>query len=608
MCNRTRRIILVLTVFFAPHPGVANDVVLATLQIHGTRRPLDLESRAGEPFDPARVERDVRRLWATGWFEDIEVLADETARGMQVTFDLAEKPRLRLRRVRFEPGSERVQVETAERGTIDVVSAARVAATVQKQLVEQGFVNAQVVPKIVSINSRSADLVLKVNRGELLEFEEIRFAGNTGLEASELRNAFASIRPHRILPSLGPLWGGWRIRAPYSRERLEAEIEKLRSLYLSRGYFDAHIGAEETRIAKGRVAMTLRVESGQQYSLERLQVISDGLPMAAMYSNGDPLGEGFCRCLHRARKMSEKRGELAFTPRMEITPAEAAVVGEPMRLRPPAKPAAFVTTHVESGPVYHVGRIEFRGHRAVGDSTLRKALIVQEGDLFDAGRLRRGLAQLNRIAPVQGVDPVAMRITPEPGRGLVHLIIPARERPRGFWKIDGPLGPLSAFGPLSGAIGSRLPAGGRGPLELSTYYMTFSVAAWPTALAGIAGFGSSSAWRAVTALQRPYVPGQRWSSGILVAPQFGWRGTAAGYGVSRFMEAARAVLRVDSTPAPGIAVPVAWRARAGSDEARPIPLGAIQCAPPKPRLAILRTVVTVLLDSSTTLLFAAALQ
>ncbi len=54
--------------------------------IRGTRRPLQLETRAGQPLDLDRIDRDSHRLWATGWFEDIRVESFESAGGLRLTF------------------------------------------------------------------------------------------------------------------------------------------------------------------------------------------------------------------------------------------------------------------------------------------------------------------------------------------------------------------------------------------------------------------------------------------------------------------------------------------------------------------------------------------
>jgi len=601
MRRRTPAFIILVALVSLPWTGKAEGPFIATLQIHGTRRVLELETRAGQPFDAARVERDVRRLWSTGWFEDIQVATDDLPHGVQITFSVTEKPRLYLRDVRFEPGGERIHVEMAKGASIDRVAAARLAAKLRQELVEQGYAEARVESEIVPADFRRADLWLRVKRGELYEFDEIRFAGESGLRSGELRKPLASIRPRQILPALRPFWGGWKWRAPYSRTRLQAAVEKLRSLYLSRGYFDARIDVADTQVVKGKVVVTLRIDSGPRYNIARWEMVAGGTPpWRVSFAEDDILGQSFCRCLHQAREESEKRGEFGFTTWMEIMPADTTAVDGKSEVQSPRTPSSVnATIRIEPGPVYRVGRIEFRGHRVVSDSTLRKALVLQEGDLFDARRLRRSLARLNRIAPLQGVDPSEVRFEPRADRGLVNLTIPVKERPRGSWALSGPLGPLGAFGPLRYSMGSRLPAVGRGPLELSTYYASFSLAGWPTALAGIAGFGSSFAWGAVAALERPHVPGQRWTSGILCAPQLGWRGTVAGYGLAQLNEVTRTVLGTDALPAPALSIPVAWRTRGARP---PILIGVLQCPAPKPRLAWLRSVATAALDSAATLL------
>jgi hypothetical protein len=51
--------------------------VILELKIEGTQRPLCLETRTGTILDRGRVAKDVRKVWATGWFDDIRVEASE---------------------------------------------------------------------------------------------------------------------------------------------------------------------------------------------------------------------------------------------------------------------------------------------------------------------------------------------------------------------------------------------------------------------------------------------------------------------------------------------------------------------------------------------------
>lgn len=581
---------LVLAFLIAPLLCLADTPSIQILQIHGTRRALNLETRAGDDFDPAQIERDVRSLWVTGWFEDIQVTADDSSGGMRLTFRVVEKPQLRLRQVRFEPGAERLVVELEKGAAVDVVVAAHTAAGLQRELVDQGYAEARVASRLAPVGAHRADLVLKVERGRLHEIDQIHFTGNLGLRPGELRKALGTLQPRRLIPSLGPLWGGWRLLAPYSKAQVRTATDKLRSLYLSRGYFDARIDVTEAEAGQGKVALAFHVDCGPRYDVQKVEMTESGATRRLSTSSDDDLlGRQFCRCLHRERGESEKRGELGFFPRIELVPDNSAAgIGADAKRSNFVNHSVAVATRIETGPVYHTGHIEFRGHEAVSDSTLRKALLLHEGDLFDAGRLRQSVRRLNRLAPLKSVDPAEIRVKPDPARRLVDLVIPVQERPRGYWVLDGPLGPLSAFGPLNYMIGSRLPAVGRGPLELSTYYAAFTLVAWPLPLVGAVPVNELS-WGAVVALQRPYLPGQRWSSGIFVSPQLGWRGTAAGYGFTHLSETVRPLLSSASKTSPAITVPVSWQVRNAHDSSPAISIGALQCPEPKPRLAWLRT-------------------
>jgi surface antigen-like variable number repeat protein len=128
--------LLTLGVFLAglvlgPVPGEAEGPLIESLQIRGTRRPLEMETRAGQTLDLARIERDVHRLRATGWFDDIRVDSSEPTPGLQLTFTLVERPRLYLRRVVFQPARERRPLDLGKRASVDVVLARRRGRSIQ---------------------------------------------------------------------------------------------------------------------------------------------------------------------------------------------------------------------------------------------------------------------------------------------------------------------------------------------------------------------------------------------------------------------------------------------------------------------------------------------
>ena len=75
---------------------------------------------------------------------------------------------------------------------------------------------------------------------------------------------------------------------------------------------------------------------------------------------------------------------------------------------------------------------------------------------------------------------------------------------------------------------------------------------------------------------RPYMPGQRWTSGFFYAPQLGWRSAAMSYAAFRMQDAVRKLLRLDPPAGPALAVPVSWNTPGHPED------GVLLCRPPAP--------------------------
>src|SRR5262249_47468382 len=118
--------------------------VIHTVEVRGTKRQLQLETVVGQPLEPEKVARDVRRLWTTGWFEDLRVETTDTPSGMDVVFQAIERPRLFLRRIVVDPRREEHQIKAQPGTPVDIHRARRIAAFLRGRLTEQGYVDAKV--------------------------------------------------------------------------------------------------------------------------------------------------------------------------------------------------------------------------------------------------------------------------------------------------------------------------------------------------------------------------------------------------------------------------------------------------------------------------------
>jgi hypothetical protein len=157
------------------------------------------------------------------------------------------------------------------------------------------------------------------------------------------------------------------------------------------------------------------------------------------------------------------------------------------------------------------------------------------------------------------------------------------ERKRGSWRLSGPVGPAALAGPLEASLGARLPPWGRGLLELSTYTVSVSMLAFAHPLLPI--LNAPQRFTPILALQRPYVPGEGWKSGFLIAPQLGWKDSAIGYATTQLQQRLLPLVSVDRSLEPELNVTVN----------RPTGDAMLACEAPKPRLGLFRTTASVAL-------------
>jgi hypothetical protein len=192
-----------------------------------------------------------------------------------------------------------------------------------------------------------------------------------------------------------------------------------------------------------------------------------------------------CSGLLAARRSAESDGHLDFAIEIERAATDDAVE---------------LVARVWTGTAHAVRRIHFAGHSKINDTTLRRAMLLNERDVLDIGKLRRGLARINTLGVFEPLALTDVDVAFLDDGVTVDLTIPLRERKPRWWSLSPTL--LPGIG-LQASIGTRLPPWGRGVVEAATYFLSLNVV----------GFA-----RPFLALQRPIIPGQEWLSGFAITP------------------------------------------------------------------------------------------
>jgi hypothetical protein len=526
--------------FFVLFPALLVIAAIQSVSVEGTAQKVALQTQVGQLFNMRTIDNDVRRLWETGRFDDVRVETKESS----VVFHVVENPRILLHEIRMEPHTFGLQVKIPEGTPLTKLRAHEIALDVQRQLNTKGYSGALVDYELAPFSESEVDLRLNIHPGESLRVKEVEFDGTPGLDLKEVRGSLRALRARRIF--------AWRLLATYTLEAVDSDLARLRSLYLSKGYFDARVRLDDAEVSGRDARIRILVEAGPLYRV-RLGATPN-----------------LCSCLFAARREAERQGILDFTARLNVQP----LAGE--------EPVADLNLDVDRGRPYRVRRIEFRGNHHFKDSTLRANFKLDEGDLLDQRLLRESLDRLNRTSQFEPIGIDNVEVNTDEKAGAADLIVRVTERKRGAWGLSGPVGPASFAGPLEASIGTRLPPWGRGLLELSTYTVSLSMIAFAHPILPALAIASKHPLIPILALRRPFLPASGWLSGFSVAPQLGWRASALGYTVTQIQQRTLPLLAGDRGLIPQLTVTVEG----------PGGESAILCDPPAPRAMWLRRPAT----------------
>ncbi len=182
--------------------------MISQVQVLGAPAAIELQSRAGEPLDPAKLQHDVKALWQSGRVADVTAETVPDGDAVQLVFRARPRASLEVRKVQVEPLTPGINLGVDPGAEIDSQEAQRVAASVRKQLESSGFPNAVVGSRLVPVGDGKADLKIDVNKGQELNIEGVTFSGNLGVREPEVRARFACHQEHdHGAPHTGDLEG-----------------------------------------------------------------------------------------------------------------------------------------------------------------------------------------------------------------------------------------------------------------------------------------------------------------------------------------------------------------------------------------------------------------
>ena len=200
----------------------------------------------GDPFDPDRLDRSLKTLYATGLFQDVRLIRD----GDTLVVRVVENPL--VNRVAFEGNHKltddqlRPEMQLKPRAVFTPALAEADRQRILDLYAKRGYYDARVDPQIIRLDQNRVDVVFQINDGPSTLISKIAFVGN---------HAFSENRLSEVINSREERW--WRFLSTsdqYDPERLNFDKELLRRFYLKNGYADFEIRDAKSELSPDRKA------------------------------------------------------------------------------------------------------------------------------------------------------------------------------------------------------------------------------------------------------------------------------------------------------------------------------------------------------------------
>lgn len=247
-------------------------LIVGELALQGNRRVQDaviwgrVETRVGSPFVSARLAEDVRRIFALGFFDDVQVKVEEFEGGIKLTFVVVERPF--VRDIGFE-GNRRLATRDLQAlidiqlGTIyNPVDVQRARERLKAHYEAGGHLEAEIAPETEKLQDGDVKVIFRIAEGRRFTIDRIVIQGTRGLSERQVKAAMQT--QERWFLILGGI---------LHRRRLEDDLERIVALYQDRGYIRARVEGYEVSVdpVRGRVTITIKVVEGPQFTVGQVE-------------------------------------------------------------------------------------------------------------------------------------------------------------------------------------------------------------------------------------------------------------------------------------------------------------------------------------------------
>jgi outer membrane protein insertion porin family len=347
-----------------------------------------LPIKVGDSVDEARASEAIKALFATGFFKDVRleksgnvlviVVQERPAIAQVDVSGSKEFPADQLKEAIQQIGLKESRI--FDRALLNIAE-----QELKNQYIARGKYGVKIVTTVTPLERNRVAISFTIFEGKVAKIRQFNFVGNHLFDDETLMAEFSLTTPGLMT------W--YTDSDQYSKPKLQADLEALRSFYLDRGYIEFNIDSTQVSISpdKENIYITVNMTEGEKYTVKSMLFAGDLIvPREELEAlNQVEVGAVFSRekLAETTKLISDRLGDEGY--------AFAAVNAVPELDRETNEVA--LTLYIDPGRRVYVRRIIISGNTDTRDAVIRRELRQFESAWYSTKKLNRSRQRVDKL-------------------------------------------------------------------------------------------------------------------------------------------------------------------------------------------------------------------
>lgn len=259
---------LVVTVFLSQAALAVEPFVVKDIRMEGLQRVepgnvlATLPFKVGENYSDDKATLAIRNLFALGLFKDVRIEVKDDV----VTVVVEERPLISA--INFT-GIKEFDKDTLKKALKDIglsegrpfdkALSDRAEQELKRQYINRSLYGAEIVTTVAPAERNKVNLNFTVIEGDVSKIKEYKIVGNKAFDLAAIKDQLDLSEPNYM---------SWYTKSDrYSQAKLNADLENLRSFYLSRGYLEFRVESTQVAISPNKqdITITINIFEGARF-------------------------------------------------------------------------------------------------------------------------------------------------------------------------------------------------------------------------------------------------------------------------------------------------------------------------------------------------------